>query len=77
MNQLILAVLTLIIGAGLCLLNTSNRVRAAFGLASQAVAMLLAWSVAIPVLMGGPVVSGGVAWAYPIGALHFRLDALC
>lgn len=76
MNQLILAVLSLIIGAGLCLLNTSNRVRAAFGLASQAIAMLLALSVAIPVLLGGQAVSGGMAWAYPVGAIHFRLDAL-
>ncbi|MFT3849893.1 MAG: proton-conducting transporter membrane subunit [Propionivibrio sp.] len=76
MNQLIFAVLTLIVGAGLCLLNTSNHVRAAFGLASQAIAMLLAWSVAIPVLMGGPDVTGGMAWAYPIGAIHYRLDAL-
>ena len=76
MNQLILAVLTLIVGAGLCLLNTSNRVRAAFGLFSQAIAMLLVWSVAIPVLMGGPAVTGGMAWAYPVGAIHFRLDAL-
>jgi len=76
MNQLILAVLALLSGAGLCLLNTSNRTRAAFGLVSQVVAMLLVWSVAIPVLMGGPAVAGGIAWAYPIGAIHFRLDAL-
>ncbi|HPU16282.1 MAG TPA: complex I subunit 5 family protein, partial [Polymorphobacter sp.] len=34
------------------------------------------WSVAIPVLMGGPEVAGGISWAHPIGALHFRLDAL-
>ena len=76
MNQLILAVLVLLVGAGLCLLNVSNRLRAALGLFSQAVAMLLVWSVAIPVLMGAPAVTGGMAWAYPIGAVHFRLDAL-
>jgi hydrogenase-4 component B len=76
MNPLILAVLALVFGAGLCLLNVNNRVRAAFGLVSQAIAMALVWSVAIPVLMGGPEVAGGVVWAYPIGAIHFRLDAL-
>ncbi len=76
MNQLILAVLALVLGAGLCLLNVGNRVRAALGLFSQAVAMVLVWSVAIPVLMGGPEITGGISWAYPIGALHFRLDAL-
>lgn len=76
MNQLILAVLTLLVGAGLCLLNLSNRLRAALGLLSQAIAMLLVWRVAIPVLMGAPEVTGGMAWAYPVGAIHFRLDAL-
>lgn len=76
MNQLILAVLALVFGAGLCLLNVDNRVRAALGLCSQAIAMALVWSVAIPVLMGGPEVAGGISWAYPIGAIHFRLDAL-
>ena len=76
MNQLILAVLTLLVGAGLCLLNVGNRVRAALGLLSQMIAMLLVWWVAIPVLMGAPEVTGGMAWAYPIGAVHFRLDAL-
>ncbi len=76
MNELILAVLALVVGAGICLLDMDNRVRAALGLFSQAVAMLLVWSVAVPVLMGGPEVTGGISWAYPIGAVHFRLDAL-
>ena len=76
MNQLILAVLTLLVGAGLCLLKVSNRLRAALGLLSQTIAMVLVWSVAIPVLMGAPEVTGGMAWAYPVGAIHFRLDAL-
>jgi len=75
-NQLILAVLALILGAGLCLLNTSNRIRAGLGLLSQTIATGLVWSVAIPVMMGGPEVSGGMHWAYPIDAIHFRLDAL-
>ncbi|MFZ2853642.1 MAG: proton-conducting transporter membrane subunit [Rhodocyclaceae bacterium] len=76
MNQLILAVLVLMLGAGLCLLPTDNRIRAGLGLTSQAIATLLAWSVLIPVLMGGADITGEMPWAYPIGALHFRLDAL-
>ncbi len=76
MNQLILAVVALVSGAVLCLLNMSNRIRAMLGLASQAIALALVWSVAVPVLTGGPEVSGGVAWAYPINAIRVRLDAL-
>lgn len=76
MNQLILAVLVLMLGAGLCLLPVRNSYRAAFGLVSQGIALLLAWSVVVPVLLGEPAVSGTVPWAYPIGELHFRLDAL-
>ncbi len=76
MNQLILAVLALTLGAGLCLLNTSNALRAGCGLASQAIATVLVWSAVIPVLMGGTDLTGGLAWGYPIGGIHFRLDAL-
>lgn len=76
MNQLILAVAALLLGAGLCLLKTSNRIRAALGLTSQAIATALVWSAVIPVLRGGPEITGGMPWAYPIGAIHFRLDAL-
>lgn len=76
MNQLILAVLVLTLGAALCLLNTSNAVRAGFGLASQAIATAFVWSAVIPVLMGGPDIVGAMPWAYPIGGIHFRLDAL-
>ena len=76
MFQLIAAVVVLVVGAGLCLLRTGNRTRIALGLASQTIACLLVWSVAIPLLGGAPDVAGGMAWAYPIGAIHFRLDAL-
>lgn len=76
MNQLILAVLVLMVGAGLCLLPASNTLRASMGLASQAIATLLVWSVVIPVLMGGADITGEMPWAYPIGTLRFRLDAL-
>lgn len=76
MNELILAVLVLTLGAGACLLQTSNTVRAGCGLVSQAIATALAWSAVILVLSGGPDITGGLSWAYPIGAIHFRLDAL-
>jgi hydrogenase-4 component B len=76
MNQLIGAVLVLMMGALVCLLPLGNRTRAAIGLVSQGIATLLAWSVVLPVLLGAPAVSGTVPWAYPIGELHFRLDAL-
>jgi hydrogenase-4 component B len=76
MNQLISAVLVLMLGASLCLLPIRNSARAAVGLLSQSVALLLAWSVVLPVLFGGPAISGTFPWAYPIGELHFRLDAL-
>jgi len=76
MNQLTLAVLILMLGAGLCLLPAGNTVRAGIGLATQSVATLVAWSVVIPVLFGGPDITGEMPWAYPIGELHFRLDAL-
>jgi hydrogenase-4 component B len=76
MNQLISAVLVLMLGAGLCLLPIRNGSRAAIGLISQSIAMLLAWSVVLPVLFGAAAISGTLPWAYPIGELHFRLDAL-
>ena len=76
MNQLIAAVLVLMLGGALALLPARNVVRASTGLISQAIALALVWSVALPVLFGGPDVTGDMPWAYPMGALHFRLDAL-
>lgn len=76
MIKLILAVLVLMLGAGLCLLPMRNAFRAAIGLASQAIATLLTWWVVIPVLMGEGEVTGRMPWSFPIGELHFRLDAL-
>jgi len=76
MNQLISAVLVLMLGAGLCLLPLRNSTRAAIGLVSQAIATLLVWFVVLPVLFGAPPVHATLPWAYPIGELHFRLDAL-
>lgn len=76
MSQLIAAVLVLMLGAGLCLLPTSNKIRVSMGLASQVIAILLVWSAVLPVLFGAPMITGEMAWAHPIGALRFRLDAL-
>lgn len=76
MSELIWTVLILMVGAGLALLPISNRLRAGIGLASQALANVLALTVVIPVLFGAPDITGTMPWAYPIGDLHFQLDAL-
>jgi hydrogenase-4 component B len=76
MNQLIAAVLALMLGGALCLLPVGNLLRASLGLASQVVATLLVWWAVVPVLFGAPALTLEMPWGYPIGALHFRLDAL-
>ena len=76
MSQLIAAVLVLMLGGGLCLLPAPNKIRVGLGLASQVIATLLVWSAVLPVLFGAPMLTGEMAWAHPIGALRFRLDAL-
>lgn len=76
MNQLIATVLVLMLGGALCLLPASNRLRASLGLASQGLATLLVWSAVLPVMLGAPALTLEMPWSYPMGALHFRLDAL-
>jgi len=76
MNPLIAAVLVLMLGAALCLLPVSNYWRAGFGLASQVLATALVWLAVVPVLLGAPERFVEMPWGYPIGALHFRLNAL-
>jgi len=76
MNALVAAALVLLAGGALCLLPLRNTWRAGFGLASQAVATLLVWSAVWPVLAGAPLPMAEWPWAYPIGAVRFRLDAL-
>ncbi|MBP9737181.1 MAG: proton-conducting membrane transporter, partial [Rhodoferax sp.] len=76
MQQLVLAVGLLMAGGALCLLPVGNRVRAGFGLTSQAVATLLVWSAVLPVMLGAPALTLEMPWSHPIGAMHFRLDAL-
>ncbi|WP_374569344.1 proton-conducting transporter membrane subunit [Ideonella sp.] len=76
MNTLLAAQVVLLVGAVACLLPMPNRWRAALGLASQALATLLVWSAAVPVLWGGAPLEGELAWAHPVGTLKMRLDAL-
>lgn len=76
MSELIISVLVLMAGAGLGLLPLSNQLRAGIGLVSQALANVVALSVVIPVLFGAPDITSSMPWAYPIGDLHFQLDAL-
>ena len=63
MNQLIQAVLVLMLGAALCLLPIRNRARAGIGLLSQALATALACSVVLPVLFGAADITGALPWA--------------
>lgn len=76
MTELVLAVAVLILGAGGCLLPLANTRRVAIGLLSQLVATVLVLRSAVPVLLGGEPVVGLLAWAYPMGNLRVRLDAL-
>ena len=76
MAALIAAVMVLLLGAALCLLPLPNPARAALGILSQLVATVLVWVPVAPVLAGGEVLVGELAWAYPVGTLRVRLDAL-
>ncbi len=76
MNQLLAAALILIAGAALALLPVRNTWRAACGIVSQSIATLLTWVAVVPVLAGGREPYVELPWGYPVGALHFRLDAL-
>jgi hydrogenase-4 component B len=76
MTNLIAAVLTLLVGAGLCVLPLRNERSVALGIGSQIVATGLVWAVVLPVLFGGGEVVGELAWAYPVGNVRIRLDPL-
>lgn len=76
MNSLLAAQALLLAGAAACLLPMRNGWRAALGLTSQALAMILVLSVGLPVVFGGAPVEGAQAWAHPVGTLKVRLDAL-
>lgn len=76
MNALLAAQVLLLVGALACLLPLRNRLRAAFGVASQGLATALVLTAAVPVLLGGAPLEGELAWAHPVGTLKMRLDAL-
>ena len=76
MTPIVLAVMILALGAGLCLLPVSNATRVGMGLGSQVLATILVLATSFPVLLGAPVISAAMPWAYPVGVLHIRLDAL-
>jgi len=76
MNALLAAQLLLLLGAALCLIPARNGFRAAVGLLSQAGATALVLSAAVPIVAGGPALVGELAWAFPVGTLRIRLDAL-
>jgi hydrogenase-4 component B len=76
MNALIAAAVVLLLGAAACLLPLRNALRAALGVASQLLATALVLGAVVPVLLGGAPLSGDLAWAYPVGTLRLRLDAL-
>ncbi|MDO8794514.1 MAG: proton-conducting transporter membrane subunit [Vicinamibacterales bacterium] len=76
MSALIAAVVVLLLGAAACLLPLRNGTRAAIGVLTQFVATALVVSTVVPVLLGGAPLTGKLAWAYPMGTLRVRLDAL-
>jgi hydrogenase-4 component B len=76
MNALLAAQALLLLGAAACLLPVPNRARAALGLATQGIATGLVLWAAWPVLWGAAPLEGELAWAYPVGSLRMRLDAL-
>ena len=76
MTALIAAVLVLLLGAAGCLLPLRNATRAGIGVASQGVATALALWAVVPVLAGGASLAADLPWAYPVGTLRLRLDAL-
>lgn len=76
MSALVSAVVVLLVGAAACLLPVTNRARVASGVLSQLIATAFVLNAALPVLFGGAPVSGALAWAYPMGTMRVRLDAL-
>ncbi|HEV8690521.1 MAG TPA: proton-conducting transporter membrane subunit, partial [Ideonella sp.] len=76
MNALLAAQALLLLGAAACLLPVPNRARATLGLATQGLAAGLVLWAAWPLLWGAAPLEGELAWAYPVGTLKIRLDAL-
>lgn len=58
------------------MLPLRNATRAGVGIVSQGIATGLVWATVMPVLFGAQEVVGELPWAYPVGVLRMRLDAL-
>lgn len=76
MNALHAAHALLLLGALACLLPIRNAQRALVGVATQFLATALVLHSALPVALGSAPLEGELAWAYPVGTLKIRLDAL-
>jgi len=76
MTALNACVLVLLLGAAACLLPARNAARAGIGVLTQGVATALVLVTVVPVLLGADPIAGELAWAYPVGTLRVRLDAL-
>jgi len=76
MTALSAAVFLLLLGAGASLLPVRSICQAALSLSFQLAAMVAIGSTVATVLFGGAPLAGELAWAYPIGTLRVRLDAL-
>lgn len=76
MTALSAAVFVLLLGAAICLLPLRSATHAGVGILAQAIGTTLVWATVAPILAGGAPVVGELAWAYPVGALRIRVDAL-
>ena len=76
MSQLLAAAVVLLLGAVLATLPVKNTWRAGVGIVSQSIATLLTWATVLPVLRDGTEAYVELPWGYPIGAVHFKLNAL-
>lgn len=76
MTALFAAVLVLLLGAGICLLPLRNATRAGVGILSQLLATGMILPTVLPILFGAQRIVGELVWAYPVGTLRIRLDAL-
>src|SRR4051812_44696170 len=76
MTSVLTAAAVLIVGAALALAPLTNALRARVSIASQLIATALVLSTALPILLGAPELSGQLSWAFPVGTVDMRLDAL-
>lgn len=68
--------IVLLTGAVFCLIAPGNLRRAQVGIVSQGIASVLILVPIIPVLMGGPELTGELFWSFPVDRIGLRIDAL-